>query len=171
MKEIIVLAEHRRGEMRDVTWEMLSKGRQIAEGVGGEINVALLGKGIQPMAEALKGKANKVFLIEDDRLEVFNSETYQKVLTQLITERKPFLTLIGHTAMGMDLAPALAVHLKMPLATDCIGIEVKEETCSLTRQLFGGKVNADVSFVKQGPYIVTLRAGTFPVVEKGRPSE
>jgi electron transfer flavoprotein alpha subunit len=166
MKEIIVLAEHRRGELRDVTWEMLSKGRQLAESLGAEINVALLGKGVNPLAEALKPKAHKIFLIEDERLEAFNSETYEKVLSQLITERKPFLTLIGHTTMGMDLAPALGAHLKMPLATDCIGMEIKDETYLLTRQLYGGKVNAEVSFLRKGPSMVTLRSGAFPVLEK-----
>ncbi|MGA2466688.1 MAG: electron transfer flavoprotein subunit alpha/FixB family protein [Thermodesulfobacteriota bacterium] len=166
MKKIIALAEHRQGELRDITWEILSKGRQLAEGMGAEIEVALLGKGVKKLAEALKPKANRVLLIEDDRLEAFNSETYQKVLTQLITERKPFLTLVGHTAMGMDIAPALAVQLKMPLATDCIGIDVAGETFGLTRQLYGGKVNAAVSFSKNGPYMITLRTGAFPVVEK-----
>lgn len=166
MKEIIVLAEHRRGELRDVTWEMLSKARQLAESLDAEIGVALLGKGVDHLAEALKPKANKVFFIEDERLEFFNSETYEKALTQLITERKPLLTLIGHTAMGMDFAPSLAVHLKMPLATDCIGIDADGETFSLTRQLYGGKVNASVSFLKKGPYMVTVRSGAFPVLEK-----
>ena len=81
MKEIIVLAEHRRGELRDVTWEMLSKGRLLAESIGAEIGVALLGNGVNPLAEALRPKAHRVFLIEDQRLEVYNSETYEKVLT------------------------------------------------------------------------------------------
>jgi electron transfer flavoprotein alpha subunit len=166
MKEIIVIAEHRRGELRDVTWEMLSKGRQLAESMGADIEVALLGKGVNQLAEALKPKAKRVFLIEDARLEAFNAETYKKVLTQLITERKPSLTLIGHTAMGMDFAPRLATHLKMPLATDCIGIEVKDETFSLTRQIYGGKVNAEVSFLKKGPYMITVRPGAFPLIEK-----
>ncbi len=167
MKEIIVLAEHRRGEMRDVTWEMLSKARQLAESINAEIAVALLGKGVSQLAEVLKPKAHRVLLVEDDRIEVYTSETYEKVLTQVITERKPLLTLIAHTAMGMDIAPSLATHLKMPLATDCIGIDPAGETFSLTRQLYGGKVNAAVSFLKKGPYMVTVRTGAFPVVEKG----
>jgi len=171
MKKIIALAEHRQGELRDITWEILSKGRQLAEGMGAEVEVALLGKGVKKLAEALKPKANRVLLVEDDRLEAFNSETYQKVLTQLITERKPSLTLIGHTAMGMDIAPALAVQLKMPIATDCIGVDVVGESFALTRQLYGGKVNAAVSFLKSGPYIITLRTGGFPVVEKDLPGE
>ena len=166
MKKIIALAEHRQGELRDITWEILSKGRQLAEGMGAEVEVVLLGKDVKKMAEALKPKANRVLLVEDDRLEAFNSETYQKVLTQLITERKPDLTLIAHTSTGMDIAPALAVQLKMPLATDLIGIDATGETFALTRQLYGGKVNAAVSFLKNGPYMMTLRTGAFPVVEK-----
>ena len=166
MNEIIVIAEHRRGELRDVTWEMLSKGRQLAESTGAELGVALLGKGMNPLAEALKPKAKRVFLIEDPRLDAFNAETYKKVLTQLIGERKPTLTLIGHSTMGMDLAPRLATHIKMPLATDCIGIEARNETFSLTRQIYGGKVNAEVSFLKKGPYMVTVRPGAFPIIEK-----
>ncbi|MGZ3560031.1 MAG: electron transfer flavoprotein subunit alpha/FixB family protein, partial [Thermodesulfobacteriota bacterium] len=55
---------------------------------------------------------------------------------------------------------------KMPLATDCIGIDPAGETFSLTRQLYGGKVNATVSFLKKGLYMVTVRAGAFPVAEK-----
>jgi electron transfer flavoprotein alpha subunit len=166
MKEIIVIAEHRRGELRDVTWEMLSKGRQLAESTSAELGVALLGKGMNPLAGALKSKVKRVLLIEDPRLEAFNPETYKKVLIQLITERKPFLTLIGHTAMGMDYAPRLAASLKMPLATDVIGIDAKDESVSLIRQLYGGKVNAEVSFTKKGPFMVTVRPGAFPVVEK-----
>ncbi len=166
MKEIIVVAEHRRGELRDVTWEMLSKGRELAESLGAELAVALLGKGVTPLAEALKSKAKRVLLIEDPRLEAFNPETYKKALIQLFTDRKPVLTLIGHTAVGMDYAPRLAASLKMPLATDCIGIDPKDGTFSLIRQVYGGKVNAEVSFTKTGPFMVTIRPGAFPVVEK-----
>ena len=166
MNEIIVLAEHRQGELRDVTWEMLSKGRQLAETLGAEIGVALLGKGVKNLAEALKPKAHRVFLVEDDRLEFYNSETYEKVLIQLITERRPFLTLIGHTATGMDFAPSLAARLKMPLATDCIEVDLQGETLSLTRQLYAGKVNGTVSFLKKDPYMVTVRSGSFPVLER-----
>jgi electron transfer flavoprotein alpha subunit len=67
----------------------------------------------------------------------------------------------------MDFAPRLAAHLRMPLASDCIGIEAKDEAFALTRQLYGGKVNAEVSFSKKGPYMITVRPGAFPVVEKG----
>jgi electron transfer flavoprotein alpha subunit len=168
MKEIIVLAEHRRGELRDVTWEMLSKGRQLAESMGAEIGVALLGKGVGakwPRSSNPKPIQGS-YSLRMTASKIITPETYEKVLTQLITERKPLLTLIGHTAMGMDFAPGLAAHLRMPLATDCIGMDAAGEAFSLTRQLYGGKVNATVSFLKKGPYMVTVRSGAFPAVDK-----
>lgn len=166
MKEILVLAEHRRGELRDITWEMLSKGRQLAEALGVELSVALLGKDVKALAEALRPRANKVLFVEDGHLEYFNTETYENALVALLEERQPLLTMIGQTAVGMDLAPGLATRLKMPLATDCIAIEPDGERFAITRQLYGGKVNARVSFLKKGPYLVTVRPGAFPVVDR-----
>jgi len=68
--------------------------------------------------------------------------------------------------MGMDFAPSLATQLKIPLATDCIGMDSAGENFSLTRQFYGGKVNATVSFLKKEPYMVTVRSGAFSIVEK-----
>jgi electron transfer flavoprotein alpha subunit len=165
VKEILVVAEHRRGELREVTWEMLSKARQLAESLGAGVSVALLGKGVSSFAEALRKGCSRVFLIEDERLEFFNSETYQPVLAHLHSEREPILTLIAHSTQGMDLAPSLAVHLKIPLATDCVGIDWVENTWSLTRQMYGGKLSARVSFSREGPSMITARPGAFPVCE------
>ncbi|MGQ9776498.1 MAG: electron transfer flavoprotein subunit alpha/FixB family protein [Thermodesulfobacteriota bacterium] len=166
MKEIMVIAEHRQGELRDITYEMLSKGRDLSETLGGSLSIALLGKGVRAMAEKLLSKAHRVFLIEDESLEFYNSETYEKALFQLLMDRKPHLTLIGHTAQGMDFAPALAVRLGWPLATDCIGIEPKEENFILTRQIYGGKINSEVTFLRKAPYLVTLRSGSIEVKER-----
>jgi len=165
MGEILVLAEHRRGEIRDVTWEMLARGRELAKTLDAEINVALLGKGLGHFAEALARNSNKVFLIDDARLEIFNSENYQAALAPLLIERRPLLTLISHSSMGMDLAPSLAARLGMPLATDCIGIDLEGTAWSVTRQLFGGKINAKVSFRRQGPSMATIRSGAFQMTE------
>lgn len=165
MKEILVVAEHRRGELREVTWEMLSKARQLAKSLGAGVSVALLGKGVTAFAETLRKGCSKVFLIEDERLEFFNSETYQPVLAHLLSERKPLLTLIAHSTQGMDLAPSLAVHLKVPLATDCVGIDWTGKAWSLTRQMYGGKLSARVSFTREVSSMVTARPGAFPADE------
>jgi len=160
-KEILALVEHRRGELRDVTFEMLSKGRELAGEMGAELAAALLGHDVGGFAQELAKWAHRVLLIEDERLENFNAETYQRVLAPLMAEREPILTLIAHSGFGMDLAPSLATELDLPLATDCIDLRFEDGKLIAVRQMYGGKVNAEVSFPKAERYVVTVRQGAF----------
>ena len=145
----------------------MTKGRELASGSGGELITALLGQGVGDIAGELAKRSEQVLVIEDKSLENFNSETYQKVLAQLITEQKPDITLIGHTAFGMDLAPSLAAELKMPLSTDCIDLRLEGDKLTTVRQVYGGKVNAEVSFPGAQPYMVTVRPGSYPAEGEG----
>jgi electron transfer flavoprotein alpha subunit len=81
-------------------------------------------------------------------------------------ERKPSLTLIGHTSFGVDLAPSLAISLGIPLATDCLDLEYQDDTLTVTRQMYGGKVNVKATLSKAESHIVTVRQATFPVQKK-----
>lgn len=163
MREIFVLAEHRQGQIRDITFEMLTKGRELAEKTNADLTAVLLGKEVKEQAKALSEYAKKVLLVKDTRLENFNSEAYKKVLSNLIGERKPLLMMIGHTAFGVDLAPGLAASLKLPLATDCIDIGFESETLFITRQMYGGKVNVRATVRKAEGYVVTVRQAAFEV--------
>jgi electron transfer flavoprotein alpha subunit len=162
MNEIFVLAEHRQGQIRDITFEMLTKGRELAEKTNSDLTAVLLGKEVKEQAETLSHYAEKVLLVEDAKLENFNSEAYHKALSSLINEHKPLLTMIGHTSFGVDLAPSLAAALKLPLATDCIELEFEGETLVITRQMYGGKVNVKATIHKAESYIVTVRQAAFP---------
>ncbi len=168
MSGVFVLVEHRRGSIRDITWEMLNKGAELASGFGAELTAVLLGHGVKGFADELAQRAAQVLLVEDERLEDFNGEIYQKVLSHLLSEHKPVLTLIGHTAFGMDLAPRLAAHLGIPISTDCLDLQQKDGKLTTIRQMYSGKVNAEISFPEAGEYIVTVRLGSFPM-EGGEP--
>ena len=161
MREIFVLTEHRRGQIRDVTFEMLTKGRELAEETNTELTAVLLGKDVKEYAKTLSEYANRVLVVEDTKLENFNSEAYQKVLANLINERKPLLTMMGHTSYGVELAPSLATALNLPLATDCIDLTFENETFFITRQMYGGKVNVRAVVRKSESYIATVRPATF----------
>jgi electron transfer flavoprotein alpha subunit len=161
MTKILVLAEHRQGLMRDITYEMLTKAQELAEKTNSELNVVLLGKDVKEHAKPLAEYAKTVLLVQDARLENFNSEAYKKVLSKLITEHKPLLVMIGHTSYGVDLAPRLAAALNIPLATDCIDLAFENEVLTITRQMFGGKVNVKAATRKAETYLVTVRQATF----------
>lgn len=168
MSKIFVLAEHRRGELREITFEMLTKGKELAEKAGAELTAVLLGNNVREYAKTLAEYAKKVLLVQDAKLENFNSEAYQKVLSNLIQEHNPMLILMGHTSFGVDLAPSLAVSMNMPLATDCIELQYEGGVLTVTRQMYGGKVNVNATLRKAEGYIVTVRQAAFPA-ERGTP--
>src|SRR4030042_3341195 len=100
MTEIFVLAEHRQGQIRDITFEMLTKAREIAEKTGTELTAVVLAKNAKEMAKPLTEYAKTVMAVEDAKVENFNSEAYRKILATLIAQRKPKLVLMGHTSQG-----------------------------------------------------------------------
>lgn len=157
MTKIFVLAEHRQGQIRDITYEMLTKARQLSE----DTTAIVLAKNAKEMAKPLAEYTKSVIAVEDPKLENFNSEAYKKVLTNLITQHKPTLVMIGHTSQGIDLAPRLATALNLPLATDLIDLAFEGETFTVTRQVYGGKVNAKATARKAETYLATIRQATF----------
>ncbi len=171
MTEILVLAEHRQRQIRDITYEMLTKAQELAEKTGAKLAVMMMGNNVKELAKLLTEYANTVIVVEDSRLENFNSESYKKVLSKLITEHKPKLVMIGHTSYGIDLAPRLAAALNLPLATDCIDFSFENEAFAVTRQMFGGKVNVKATARKAETYIVTIRQAAFTATKPATPAK
>ena len=161
MGEIFVLVEHRQGKIRDITYEMLMAGEKLASQQGASSTAILLGHNVKHFTEELSTRASKILVVEDEQLEHFNSILYQKVLSSLISKYQPLLTLIGHTAFGMDLAPSLSIEIGFPLVTDCIGLSFEESRLKAFRSIYGGKVNANVSLRESKGYIATVRPGVF----------
>jgi electron transfer flavoprotein alpha subunit len=143
---------------------MLSKGRELAGVLDAQLVAGLLGHEVAKFAETLKKWAHQVVVVEDSKLKNFNADAYQRVLSAIIEERQPGLTLMGHTSFGVDLVPPLATELGFPLTTDCVDIQLRDGVPWAIRQVYGGKLNAEVSFVST-PCMVTLRQGVFPIEE------
>ena len=158
----MVLMEHRQGELREISLEMLVKGQELAEKQQTELTAVLLGKVVDSLAGDIKRLCHRTLVLEDERLDNFSSEPYQDVLAALIEDRKPSLVLIGHTAFGMDLAPALATSAGIPLATDCYEIEIKDNALHPYRQMYGGKMCAEVHLKEAPCTMLTVRSGSFP---------
>ncbi len=158
--EILVLVEHRKGEIREISFEMLAKGSELAAAHGARLTALLLGHQVSKLASAVASRCDMVELFDDMRLAHFNSDSYQQVLAPLIQERRPLLTILGHTAYGVDLAPSLATKLGAPLITDVTGIELKDGVVVAMRPVYGGKALARVRARVAGA-IATVQAGAF----------
>ncbi len=160
MDEILVLVEHRKGEIRDITFEMLARGRGLARSRGARLVALLLGQGVSKMAESFAARADVVEVAESAMLAQFNSEAYQEVLSRRIQAGRPLLVLMGHTSYGLDLAPALAAKLGLPLITDAAGVDLEDGSVVALRPVYGGKAIARVR-AKGTPALVTVQPGSF----------
>ncbi len=166
MKRIFVLIEHRRGVILDVSLEMLQKGAAIAASNGSELIAVLLGNNVSNLAAELTKKVNRILVADNPNFSNYNYETYLDILTNLIKEQSPELVVIGHTTTGMDLAPGLATHLNLPLITSCIDFQLKDNKLVGIRQMYDGKVNAEVTSTGHTTYVITVRPGSFPIQEQ-----
>jgi electron transfer flavoprotein alpha subunit len=161
MGDLFVVAEHRQGELRDITFEMLFKAGAICREYSHTLTAVLLGPKDSGFPAGLSEWADRVIAFEDDRLTVFDADLYKGALQRLIREHEPLLTLIGHTPWGMALAPALSVSTGCPLATDCVDILLEEGHPTVIRQIYSGKLFSRVAFKTSNGYMVTVRPGAF----------
>lgn len=171
MGDILVLAEHRQGVLRDISYEMMAVAPKIAENMGGEVKVLLIGSGLDDMAKKMSGFGVKVLVVDDPLFEDFNADKYQKVLSALIDELKPAVLMTGQTAQGVDFMPALAVEKKLPFVAEAIDLNYEEGTLKATRQIYSGKVNATVAFKQADTYLVTMREGAVEAPEPAATGE
>ena len=117
---VLIVAEHKDGGLKKVTFEMLGEGTRIAGKLGGVVEAALLGSGVSGAADALAHYgAARVYLADDPSLEKYSGEGYATVLARLIEKVEPAVVLLGATTQGKDLAPRVAARLGLGLASDC----------------------------------------------------
>jgi len=165
---ILVVIEHRKQALAEVSLQVLSKGRQLADQAGVELLAVVIGKDALSLAEEVARWADNVLVVKSEELELPLAEPYQQVLASLIKERKPRLVLMAHSSLGIDLAPSLAVELEAPLATDCIDIRTEDGSILAVRSIYNGKVHAVYSLSSSDTVIITTRVGEFAVDESNR---
>ena len=107
--ETWIYAEQRRGKLARVSLELLSKGAELAGKLGSGLVCVLVGSGVENLApELLSHGADKVYVIDDPRLEHYQNQAYASVIADLVKEHRPEIFLLGATAIGEDLAPCIA---------------------------------------------------------------
>lgn len=157
MAAVLAVAEHRDGELRDVTFEVLSAAADIADG---SVEVLLVADEPDEMAEdlALEGIERVHTLVYDAP---FNHDVYVQAITQLCDERSLERVIAPNTVNGLDYVPAVASTLDVPVITDAINLEQANGTLKATREAFGSKVETTLSLEGEGA-VVSIRPGEWP---------
>lgn len=175
-QDVWVLAEQTDGKIKGVTFELLGKGRELADILGVRLIAVLLGNGIENMCQPLiYYGADKVIWIEDPKLQHYQTSIYADIISQKVCELKPEIFLIGASLIGRDLAPRLSQRIGTGLTADCTGLEIDEETGLLvqTRPAFGGNIMASIITPRHRPQMATVRPRvmSMPVKDKNRKGE
>ena len=164
--DVWVFAQQDNGKLNDVSLELLSKGRELADQLKVPLAAALLGQDVEPLARSLfHHGADKVYLAEHDLLETYQANTYAKALCELITRHKPQIVIYGATPRGRDLAPRVASAMKAGLTADCTDLDIGDNTDPSTkvthknlllqiRPAFGGNIIATIVNYDRWPHRV-----------------
>jgi electron transfer flavoprotein alpha subunit len=162
MTDVLAIAEHRRGELRDVSLELVTAGRQLADATGGDLHLAVISGDVDGYAEDLnRDGVDAIHTVEYG--EEFNHDVYVQAVEQLTDELDPAVLAMPHTVDGMDYAPAVAERLGRPLVTDAIDLAF-DDGLTVTREMYGSKVETDVA-VDADRCAVTVRPAEWPKAE------
>src|SRR5688500_2642824 len=161
--DILVLADHLRGQLSDPTLELVGKAKELAGATGGQAVVALLGA--PDLAGQITG-ADTVLTVDHPALVDYTPEAWEKTLVHILNERQPRLVLIANTTIGMDLGAGLSAAWGAPLVAYAVRIEADGSDIVATAQVYGGKLLAEVA-ITGDKGICTVVAGSFPAAGAG----
>ena len=172
--EVWVYAELQDGTLQNVSLELVSKARKLADTLGVAVGVALPGNHAAAVADKLIAHgADQVYLVEDNALAHYRTDPYAHVLIELIKKHRPQIVLFGATPVGRDLAPRVASATQSGLTADCTDLEISDVTeksgtvhpnlLLQVRPAFGGNIVATIVNYDQWPQMATVREGVMPL--------
>ncbi len=170
-KSVWVYAEQRNGEIASVVYELLGKGKDLAEKKESELVAVLLGENITNKAQDLiEMGADKVIVVDHPALKNFEEDIYADVLVELSQKYNPEIILSGATAVGRSFIPRVAVKLKTGLTADCTQLDIDNENGNLlqTRPAFGGNILATIVTPNHRPQMATVRHKVMDALERDK---
>ena len=177
--EVWVFIEQRFGKAADVSFELLSKGRKLAESLNGVLKAVVIGNKMQQAAkETFRFGAREALLIDHPDLEHYNTLPYARILSKLVDEHQPRIVLFGATFIGRDLAPRVASHTVSGLTADCTELKIADVTyvrkdypqlLLQIRPAFGGNILATIITPDNPIQMATVREGVMEMAPLAEP--
>jgi electron transfer flavoprotein alpha subunit len=160
---VLAITEHRRGEVRDVSYELVTAGRELADDLGTDLELAVIGGDVEGFAEDVnRDGVDTIYTVDEG--EEFNHGVYTQAIEQLAAEVEPTALLMPNSVNGLDYAPSVAEQLDLPLVTDVIDFETNGNL-EVTREQYGGKVETTYD-IDADDYALTIRPAEWPKAEE-----
>jgi len=173
--EVWVFAEQEDGALHDVALELCGKARELADRLGVKLAAVLPGCNVRELCNRLIAHgADRVYLVDDPRLQYYQTQPYARVVCTLIERHRPQIVLFGATAVGRDLAPRCASAMRCGLTADCTDLDIADvdDPAARTthknlllqiRPAFGGNIIATIINPAGWPQMATVREGVMPL--------
>ena len=163
---VFAIAEQRDGEIRKISYEMVSEGRRLADALGQELTAVLLGSNVKDKAAELgQYGADKVLVADDARLEPYTTDAYVSVISQLVKEGDPAILLMGASVQGKDLSARLSASLDVGMAQDCTSFSIEDGNLVAVRPIYAGKAYTRLTFENSWPQVATARPNVMTISE------
>jgi len=159
---VLVVLEQQAERRHPMSWEALAAGQQIAAKLNLRLEVAAIGSGlVDTLADVAAKRCDRVLALEHELLGEYTPDGFSIALKQVIETLSPTLVLFPHTYQVRDFAPKLAASLERPFVSDAVGLRVEEGRLVFIRQVYQGKLHADVTLNGEPPYFASLQSGAF----------
>ncbi len=163
---IWIVAEQREGELRKISYELVSEGRRLADQLGQPLTALLLGSNIKEKSSELgKYGADKVIVADDERLATYTTDAYASVIAELAQAHEPAIMLLGASVQGKDLSGRLAAKLGVGVTQDCVEFSIDGGSLVAKRPIYAGKAYATVTYKDSVPQIATARPNVLKLNE------
>lgn len=159
---ILVIAEHRGGAWNRMSFETIAAALEIGRGLNLPVEAAILSANSAALASELaKCGVSKVYAVTHPLLEQYTADGYTAAAEQLARKTSPKLILFPHTYQVRDFAPKLAARFSKALISDVVGARASDEQVTFVRQLFQGKLNADIAVDLNETAFASIQAGAY----------
>lgn len=163
---VMTIAEQRDGEIRKVSYELVSEGRRLADSLGQDLTTLLLGSGVKDKAVTFGHYgADKVLVADDPRLETYTTDAYVSVIDELVKANDPAILILGASVQGRDLSARLSARLGVGMAQDCTVFSIEDGNLVAIRPIYAGKAYAKMTFSDSWPQMATARPNVMTLNE------
>jgi electron transfer flavoprotein alpha subunit len=160
-KDVWILGEQEEGKIKEVSYELLKRGNDLANKLQVELVAVILGHELsdEKLKKLIDYGADKVIAVNHSSLRYFIPDPYINIITALVNKYKPEIILASATTSGRTVAPAVAINCHAGLTADCTGLDIEDETGNLiqTRPAIGGNILATIKTPNHRPQMATVR--------------
>jgi electron transfer flavoprotein alpha subunit len=177
--DVWVFIEQREGKPADVSFELLSKGRKLADTMKGLLKSVVIGHGVKELAlETFRYGVDESYLVDHEELHHFRTMTYSRILNALVEQHQPRVVMFGATIIGRDLAPRVASFTRSGLTADCTDLQISDisylgkeykDLLLQIRPAFGGNIVATIIAPNTPTQMATVREGVMEMHTLAQP--